>query len=236
VVGSVQKTLGTNLAFRSDQANVKSLNNVGIDSAVGSLAICNIALSSSPVNAASILNASATTLNFGNVSISGSSNQNIALKNTGTSNVTISKVSVAGAGFTAGGGAAGLTLSPNQSTTVLATFAPASTGTLTGSVTVSSNAKNSSVLITLSGIGVAAATRTVALSQTPGGANQIGYNVYVGSTSGGPYSRLNTTSVAETTFIDSSAQSGQTYYFVVTSINLANQESSHSTEAKAVVP
>ena len=94
VVGSTQKTVGSNFKFRSEQSADTYLNSVGTLSATGSLNICNVALSTSSSSSGSslVLNASSTSLNFGNVSTSaGASNQNITLRNAGTSNVTISK-------------------------------------------------------------------------------------------------------------------------------------------------
>ena len=239
VVGSTQKTVGSNLKFRSEQSADTYLNSVGTLSATGSLNICNVALSTSSSSSGSslVLNASSTSLNFGNVSTSaGASNQNITLRNAGTSNVTISKVSVSGAGFTASGSAAGITLGPNQTTTVLATFDPSTTGKYSGTITISSNATNSPASIALSGTGVTATVHTVTLTWRAAGSSAAGYNVYVGSTSGGPYSRLNTSTVTGTSFVDSSVQSRQNYYFVITSVSSTNKESPRSAEVKAVIP
>lgn len=63
-----------------------------------------------------------------------------------------------------------------------------------------------------------------------------GYNVYRSSTSGGPYTKLNSTSVPGTSFTDESVQAGQTYFYVTTAVNSSNQESVYSNQASAVVP
>lgn len=239
VAGSTQKTVGANFKFRTEQSARKHLNSVGGLSATGSLSVCNVVLStSSPSSGSSLLlNASSTNLNFGNVGISGGgSDQYVTLTNAGTANITISKVAVAGAGFTAGGSSAGITLSPKQTTTVRATFDPSVTGKYSGTVTISSNATNSPASVGLSGTGVAGATHAVTLTWQAGSPGTAGYNVYVASSAGGPYSRLNTSSVTGTSYLDSGVQSGQTYYFVVTSMNAANKESPRSTEVKATVP
>ncbi len=235
VVGSAQTTLGTNVKFRSEQSAVKSLNNVGNLSSQGSLSICNIAVTPAPSSAKLILNPSTTNLNFGKVSVSSSNNQNITLTNAGSSSVTISKVTVSGAGFNASGSVAGLILSPNQTATLRATFAPAATGAQTGTIVVSSNATNSPVSIALSGTGVVAA-HSVALSWNPSGSGTTGYNIYVGSNSGGPYSKLTPSPVTAAAYLDTNVLAGDTYYYVVTALNSANQESAHSSEVKAVIP
>lgn len=239
VVGSTQKTVGSNLKFRTEQGSSQSLNNVGTLSATGTLNLCNVVFSGSSTapSGSLVLSPSTTSLNFGNVGVTGGgNNQNVTLKNTGNSNVTISKVTVSGASFTANGSAAGLTLAPQQSATVTATFDPSATGKFTGTLSIASNAKNSPSNIALSGAGVAGATHAVTLTWQAGSSATVGYNVYVASTSGGPYSRLNTSTVTGASYMDGSAQSGQTYYFVVTSINSANKESPRSAEVKAIVP
>jgi len=239
VVGSTQKTVGSNLKFRTEQSSSQSLNNVGTLSATGTSNLCNVVFSGSSTSPSGtlVLSPSTSSLNFGNVGITaGGNNQNVTLKNTGTSNVTISKVAVSGASFTANGSAAGLTLAPQQSATVSATFDPSATVKYTGTLSISSNATNSPSNIALSGAGVAGATHAVTLTWQAGSSGTAGYNVYAGSTSGGPYSRLNTSTVTGASYVDAGVQSGQTYYFVVTSISSANQESPHSAEVKAVIP
>jgi hypothetical protein len=239
IVGTSQKTIGSNLKFRTEQLANTHLNNVGALGATGTINICDLAVStsSSPSGSSLVLNASTSSLNFGNVNAAaGGVDQTVTLTNGGTSNVTISKVSVSGAGFTASGSASGLTLSPNQSTTVRATFDPSSTGNYSGALTISSNATNSPSSIALTGTGVTGTAHAVTLTWQSAGSGASGYNVYVGSASGGPYSRVNTSSVSGTTYVDSSVQSKQSYYFVVTALSGANKESAHSAEVKAIVP
>lgn len=63
-----------------------------------------------------------------------------------------------------------------------------------------------------------------------------GYNVYRGTVSGGPYTITNTTLDSSTNFVDLSVQAGQTFFYVVTSVDAAGMESSFSNEVKAVIP
>ena len=235
VVGSVQTTLGSNILFRSTQASVSSLGHLAVHSSTGGLSVCNVSLAGSGTNHTLLLNPNPSSLNFGSVSVSSSKEQTITLTNAGTSNVTISKVAVAGAGFNASGAAAGLVLSPTQSTTVRATFAPSATGTHSGALTVSSNAQNSPAAIALVGMGVSTAAHHVSLSWnvSPGVA---GYNVYVASTSGGPYSQVNPALLPATSYVDYAVQSGRSYYYVVTAVSPANVQSGPSAQIKATVP
>jgi fibronectin type 3 domain-containing protein len=64
----------------------------------------------------------------------------------------------------------------------------------------------------------------------------IGYNAYRATVSGGPYALLNSSLISPTQFIDSTVQSGQTYYYVVTSVNSGNVESAYSKEISATIP
>jgi fibronectin type 3 domain-containing protein len=64
-----------------------------------------------------------------------------------------------------------------------------------------------------------------------------GYNVYRGATSGGPYTRLNSSVIASLSYTDRNVQAGQTYYYVVTAIGSDGfSESVYSQEARVTVP
>jgi List-Bact-rpt repeat protein/putative Ig domain-containing protein len=77
----------------------------------------------------------------------------------------------------------------------------------------------------------------VDLSWSPSAAqNIVGYNVYRGTTAGGPYQRINPTLVASSQFTDSNVLNGATYHYVTTAIDNAGAESGYSNDAMAVVP
>jgi hypothetical protein len=59
------------------------------------------------------------------------------------------------------------------------------------------------------------------------------YNVYRGTVSGGPYTKVNTAAITADTFTDSSVSVG-TYYYVATHVS-GTAESAFSNEAKAVL-
>jgi hypothetical protein len=183
-----------------------------------------------------VLNANPTALNFGSVNMSSSNNQTATLTNSGNANITISNVSVSGAGFIANGVSTGLILAPGQSATLNATFTPASSGNLTGSVTIASNASNSPGTIALSGTGVAAVNHSVSLSWSASASSVMGYNAYSSKVPGGPYTKLNSSLTSAMSYTDSSVQSGQTYYYVVTAVDSKNTESAFSSEISALVP
>jgi hypothetical protein len=63
-----------------------------------------------------------------------------------------------------------------------------------------------------------------------------GYNIYRGSASSGPFSKINQTPTSGTSYTDTTVQAGQTYYYVATSVDLSGNESGYSNSAVAVIP
>ena len=183
-----------------------------------------------------ILNVNKTSLTFGNVNVGSNSMQGVTLTNGGNSNITISNVGISGAGFATNGVSTGQILTPGQIATLDLTFAPAAAAVVTGSVTVTSNATNSPVTISMSGTGAQVAPDQVTLSWTDSATTISGYNVYRSTVSGGLYSKLNSPLITATQYVDSTVQGGQTYYYVVTSVNSSGQESAYSNVATATVP
>src|SRR5258706_36335 len=117
-----------------------------------------ISLSGTGVASTFLLGANPTSLNFANVNVGSTSSLSVTLTNNGNSNVTISSVTVAGAGFSATGVTSGTVLTPNQSIALNPVFTPTAAGSVTGSVSVLSNATNSPATISLSGVGVTPAS------------------------------------------------------------------------------
>jgi len=64
----------------------------------------------------------------------------------------------------------------------------------------------------------------------------VGYNVYRGTVSGGPYTLLNATPVSAVTYPDTSVLGGLTYYYVVKAVGSGGTLSVASNEIAAVVP
>jgi len=63
-----------------------------------------------------------------------------------------------------------------------------------------------------------------------------GYNVYRGSASGGPYTRLNTVLEASTNYVDNSVAGGTTYFYTVTAQDAGGVESYFSNEESVTIP
>jgi Abnormal spindle-like microcephaly-assoc'd, ASPM-SPD-2-Hydin len=178
------------------------------------------------------LSASPASTSFGNVMLGSSSTLPVILTNTGTGSVTISQDSVTGSGFSISGPALPFTLAAGQNMDFSLTFAPTAIGSVTGNASVLSNATNSPSNEPLSGTGIHA----VSLSWTASTSTVAGYNVYRGGQSGGPYTLLNSALLGGETYVDSTAQAGQTYFYVTTAVNSADVESQYSNQVQAAVP
>jgi hypothetical protein len=89
----------------------------------------------------------------------------------------------------------------------------------------------------VSGTCLTGVPHTVSLNWTAStSSNVIGYNVYRGSVSGGPYTKLTSAPVVGTAYTDVTAKGGQTYYYVATAVDNSNNESGYSSPVTAVVP
>ena len=77
---------------------------------------------------------------------------------------------------------------------------------------------------------------SVTLTWTASTSSVIGYRVYRSSQSGGPYALLLPSPVSGTSFIDTTVQAGETYFYVATSVDSEGNESVFSDEASATVP
>jgi fibronectin type 3 domain-containing protein len=88
----------------------------------------------------------------------------------------------------------------------------------------------------LSGTGVQPISHSATLSWTASTSTVIGYNIYRGTVSGGPYTKINSSVDATTTFTDTSVQAGHIYFWVVTAVDSSNTESVRSSEVSATIP
>ena len=194
-----------------------------------------ISLTGTGAAATYVLTATPTTLNFGSVNVGSNSSLAVTLQNNGNSNITISGISGATGAWSTSGSGAGTTLTPTQSTTLNVTFTPSASGAASGTITISSN-DTTPPSISVSGTG-ATVSSSVSLSWTPSGSSGVvGYNVYRGTISGGPYTKLTPSPVATASNTDSTVSSGQTYYYVVTAVDSSNNESADSNQAVANIP
>ena len=195
-----------------------------------------VPLSGAAVSQSLQLSANPSSLAFGNVTQGTSSKESVTLTNTGNSSVSVSKLSPAGNYFSISGLVTPVTLAPGQTASFSAVFAPTTTGTFTGSVSVASTAANSPLSVSLSGSGIANTTHKAVLSWTPSTSVVSGYNVYRGSQRGGPYTKITSSQVPGSTYTDLNVQVGLTYYYVVTSVESNGTESTYSSETSGTIP
>ena len=132
------------------------------------------------------------------------------------------------------------TFNPNSVTgsgTVQLTIATSTTttaGTYPLTITVNSGSLTHTIGASLAV--TAAVQHYVSLTWTDGDSGIAGYNMYRGTQSGGPYTKLNTSLIATTSWSDNAVQSGATYYYVVTAVNTSGVESAYSAPATATIP
>ena len=177
---------------------------------------------------------SPATLSFGNVTVGSSSSLNGALNATGAS-VTVSSYSITNSEFTLSGISLPTTIAAGSSAPFTVTFTPQSSGAASGSLSFVSNATNSPTVQTLTGTGVAASSHSVDLTWNSS-TNAVGYNVYRGDQTGGPYSIINTSLDASTAYTDNNVALSHTYYYVVKAVDGSGTESGPSNEAQAIIP
>ncbi len=216
---AVSGAVSGNLAILSDASN----------------STLNIALSGTGT-AQGQLSVSPGTLDFGNVVVGASSSLNGSLSATGAS-VTVTSGSSNSSEFVLSGITFPRTIPAGQSASFTVTFTPTASGAASANLTFLSNASNSPTVEALTGNGQAPPPHSVDLSwnasPSPG---VVGYNIYRGTVSGGPYSKVNSTLDANTTYTDNNVTAGQTYFYVAKAVDGNGLESGPSNEAQAVIP
>jgi hypothetical protein len=174
-----------------------------------------------------------TSTDFGSVTVGTSKSQTGILTATSAS-VAISSISMSSAEFSLSGISLPLTIAAGQSVPFTLTFTPQTSGSASAIGSFTSNSSNSAAE-TLTGTGAAPPQHSVDLSWNET-STVVGYNVYRGSQSGGPYTKINSALDASTTYIDGSVQAGQIYYYVTTAVDSSGAESGYSSQIQASVP
>src|SRR5215471_17007011 len=115
-------------------------------------------------NTAGYVSATPTSAQFGNVSVGTRNTQTVQLKNTGSQALTISSITPRGTGISVSGLTLPLPIQAGSAVNLTVSFLPAAAGAVSGSVTIASNASNSSLSLAVSGTGI---TATRILSANP---------------------------------------------------------------------
>jgi len=195
-------------------------------------------VSLSGTGAAAVVSLSPTSLAFGSQPADVTSTaQTVTLSNTGNATLSIGSLAFTGTNASdfAQADTCGSSLVASANCTIAVMFTPSVTGTESASLSIADNSSGSPQKVPLSGAG----THDVILSWTASTTSGVvGYNVYRGATSGGPYPmELNSSPINGTTYTDETVQAGRTYYYVVTAVASGDvTQSAISNEVSATVP
>jgi len=176
-------------------------------------------------------------MNFGTVQVGSSASQGGTLTAADTQ-VTISSAVSSNPEFTVSGLTFPFTIPPWGSQAFTVTFAPTANGAAFATLSFMDVSGTIPLAVeSLSGVGTVSQGHSVDLSWNASTSqNVIGYNIYRGNTTGGPYSKINSVLDPSTVYTDTSVADGNTYYYVTTAVNSDNEESVYSNQAQATIP
>jgi hypothetical protein len=186
-----------------------------------------------------ILSINATSIAFGNVALNTPSAQTLTLSSTGTASVTVNSATLVGIGFSMSGPTLPVTLAPGQTQTLDVQFDPTLLGLAAGVLTITSTSSTNSVMVVvLAGTGTTANYAVELTWDAPSSSSDpiAGYNVYRAPSGSSTYQLLNSSVDAQTTFTDSSVQSGQNYDYVIESVDDSGVLSTPSSPVLVSVP
>jgi hypothetical protein len=187
-------------------------------------------------NAPGQLAVSPASLSFGNV-VDGTSQSQSGTLTASNGPVTVTGATSSEAEFTVTGVSFPVTIPAGYSTNFSVTFAPTTSGAASANITFASNASNSSPVQAASGSGTPPPQHSAALSWNASTSSTVvGYSIYRGTVSGGPYTQINSALDTTTSDTDNTVAAGQTYYYVVTAVDSAGTESPYSNQTTAVIP
>jgi acid phosphatase len=163
------------------------------DNASGSPQVISLTGTSTGTTSAPAVIVTPSSLSFGNQIVgTTSAAQMVVLKNSGTANLSVSGISVSPSQFAvAAAPTLPLTLTPGQSANIGVTFTPSVSSSISGTLSIVSNAASSPTAVSLSGSGVQSSPSPVSIttSALPGGTQQQAYSATLTATGGTtPYS------------------------------------------------
>ena len=236
---SAGRSVTVNVIFKPSKTGAIAGSASADFSASGKTAALTVPLSGDGVASTETLEASPTSMSFGNVIVGRSGSLTLKLTNAGNSKLTTTRGAITGSGFSMIGQLSGLTLEPGQSDSVVVVFEPTAKGSVSGNITIATISTSASVA--LSGAGISGATssssHTVNLVWTASASSGVaGYYVERGTTSGGPYQILNSSLETETSYVDSTVADGKEYFYVIVSVGNTGEESKPSSQMSATIP
>jgi len=172
---------------------------------------------------------SPTSVTFGNTLVNTTAPAwSVTYENDSSGPLAITAISVAG--DYAQSNNCGNSLPAGAACTINVTFIPTASGARSGSLQVAGDSPQN---VPLSGTGVT--MHNLRLSWDASSSSVVGYFIYSGSVSGGPYTLQNVSPLPSTSF-PASVPGGQTWYFVVTAVDANQIESVPSNEVAETLP
>jgi hypothetical protein len=178
------------------------------------------------------LTVSPAALSFGSIGV-GNSKTLVGTLKAARGAVNISTAEWSGSGYALSGISFPVSIPQGHSIPFQVTFTPSGSGAANGRLSFITDAIVSPSSQTLNGSG---AMHLISLSWQASSSPVIGYNVYRGTQSGGPYSRVNALPISAHTYNDEEVQSGLTYFYVLRAVGSDSIESPASNQAVAAVP
>jgi hypothetical protein len=182
-----------------------------------------------------MLTISPSALSFGNVGVGAVASQTVSLSASAAA-IQITNATTTNQEFTISGLTLPATIAAGTTLTVTVNFQPTASGATSTQLSLTDNATSSPGVISATGAGVAKQQHTVGLVWTPSQSSVAGYNVYRGTQTGGPYSKLNGGAIVTTSYSDATIASGGTYFYVTTAVAASGAESLGSNEVKTLIP
>jgi hypothetical protein len=173
-------------------------------------------------------------LDFGNVAV-GTLKSKTGTLTAGDSRITVTSADWSGEGYSISGVVFPLTLHAGESVPFKVTFAPHRAGSSAGKISFQSDAEHATQA-DFSGSGTQSGGHSVTLSWHPTAAKVVGYNVYRGLASKGPYTRINASPYPTASFTDSSVLGGTTYFYLTTAVSKNGKESQRSNKVQVTIP
>jgi hypothetical protein len=194
-----------------------------------------------------IANVATLTLNgnsvsFGDVTLNSPSTQTVTLTSSGAAPVTVSQVTISGAGFSFSGVSFPLTLNSSSPTANISVeFDPTVTGAATGQLTITSNSSTGATsTVSLSGTGVTGTVYKVDVTWNAPASSPdpvAGYNIYRSPGGSSSYVLMGSVKSNVLSFLDSNnIQDGAAYDYIVESVDASGNESNPSNTASVSIP
>ena len=181
--------------------------------------------------AAGKLAVSPSTLDFGQVEVGKVKHQNGTLT-AGDSSITVTSADWSGDGYSVSGIVFPLTLRAGQSVPFKITFAPSRVGGSAGKISFQTDAQQTPQAVFH---GKGTTSHSVTLAWRPAASSVVGYNIYRGAASQGPFAKISALH-PKATFTDAGVASGKTYFYVTTAVNQKGHESKFSNQVRVTIP